>query len=129
MKLIREEYGKYGIFGILAHDDGEELLLTLEHAYDHGGNTFISKVPIGTYECKRGIHQLGDRPPFETFEITGVNGHTGILFHSGNTNADSNGCVLLGLSRNYYAVLHSRDAFNKFMKVMEGIETFSLEVS
>lgn len=118
------------MFGLLSNDDGSQIFYTLEHAYLQPDKCFISKIPNGVYACVRGMHQLERMiRPFETFEITGIMGHTDILFHSGNRNGDSAGCVLLGMSRNDVEVLNSREAFSKFMELMTGINLFNLTVS
>ncbi len=123
MTLTRESTKSSGVFGIL-----EPLgLHTLEHAYPTGDG-FKAKLPTGTYTCKRGMHKLHDGVPFETFEIMGVPGHTGILFHVGNFNSDSEGCVLLGLDADHTMVRHSKPAFAKFMEHCKGINEFTLEV-
>lgn len=131
MKLItltRVEYSSKGIFGMLEDDKESFLLNTLERAYESGQNTFIPKVPRGTYTCVRGDHKLLTLLPFETFEVTGVIDHSGILFHPGNKETDSEGCILLGLFRNGDVILSSRAAFYEFMKALDGINTFTLEV-
>ena len=69
-------------------------LFTLENPWlDNAPN--ISCIPVGSYVCKRVIS-----PKYgETFEITGVDGRTHILFHEGNYPSNTMGCVLLGLDR------------------------------
>jgi hypothetical protein len=66
---------------------------------------------------------------FETFEILGVPGHTGILFHWGNWNKDSDGCLCLGMVRSGNAVLRSREAFANFMHMLEGVNECTLVVT
>lgn len=137
MKLTRTDYLETGIFGFLADEYGANMYCTLEHAYPivpDGGSAstnYAPKLPNGIYECIRGMHQLQDMiAPFETFEITGVPGHTNILFHSGNFNSDSAGCVLLGMARiGNSEITSSKIAFQKFMEEMTGIDSFELEVS
>jgi len=79
------------------------------------------------------MHSLHSHPePFETFEVTHVPNHTGILFHAGNYNCDSNGCILLGRvgmdSDQGTMVTNSRDTFTRFMLDLEGVESFPLTV-
>jgi len=55
----------------------------------------------------------------DSFEITGVSNRTKILFHAGNTDDDTAGCVLLGetigkLSGNR-ALLNSGATFRRFL--------------
>ncbi len=130
MKLTRTDFTKYGVFGILISEDQSDVYCTLEHAYPQTDGTYISKLLTGTYTCVRGIHQLeGMAHPFEAFEIQGVPYHTNILLHVGNTNSDSSGCVLVGLSRIDTEILHSKDAFVKFMDSLMGVNSFVLTVS
>lgn len=129
MILQRLEFSDMGIFGSLRSLENEpEIAKTLEHSYFIPGGGFIAKLPFGTYRCVRGMHQLSGGFPFETFEITGVPGHSGILFHRGNFNRDSEGCILLGTDIENSALTHSADAFLKFMSGLDGVISFDLEV-
>lgn len=124
MTLQRLEYKSDGIFGRLLDDAGGQIAVTLEHSYDS-----LPKIPKGVYTCIRGQHKLhGMTDTFETFEITGVAGHTNLLFHWGNYNSDSEGCVLLGQSRVGDMVATSKVTFAKFMQQMDGINQFQLTV-
>lgn len=125
LKLIRRECKADGIFSDLCAENGVKLYSTLEHSYD-----CKPKIPNGTYTCVRGKHRLhGMTEDFETFEITGVEGHQGLLFHWGNWQQDSSGCILLGLSRSGDMILHSREAFADFMEGLKGLDSFTLVVS
>lgn len=124
----------YGIFGKLTSEDGLLSLFSLEHAYKDG-SIFVPKLSRGkTYTCQRGTHQLTDGIPFETFEILGVPDFqgipvTGILVHPGNYNSSSHGCICVGMSLGVGCILESRHAFDAFMAIQEGIDTFLLTVS
>ena len=116
MRLDRLQRRREGIFGDLSIN-GEHLAQTLEHAYESADGQFYPKVPAGTYTCKRGAHRLH-----------------GILFHCGNFNRDSEGCVLLGNSvtkqeNGEQMLTGSKDAFARFMARLEGQETFELTVA
>lgn len=121
-----------GIFGCLSSRDQSCILAqTLEHAFPVDGkpDEYAPVIPPGTYTCMRGQHQLAHMDhPFETFEIVGVDHHSKLLFHTGNVNADSEGCVLLGQSRQGVAILQSRIAFANFMRIQAGLQKFSLVV-
>lgn len=125
MTLIRDRYAEQGIFGTLRAEGIS--FQTLERAYPIPGG-FRPKLPTGEYQCVRGMHRLTRGEPFETFEIIGVKGHWGILFHVGNYNQDSSGCVLLGLRREGNAITGSRLAFFDFMNYLKGVDQFTLTV-
>lgn len=136
LSLKRDIATEQGVFGTLTSEDGSFTCRTLEHAYDSGdGNgSYAPKVLPGVYLCVRGRHQLAHMDkPFTTFEITKVPGHTNILFHKGNYNNDSEGCVLLGTgvypSENAPTMLTSSSpVFNKFLMLQNGINQFTLTV-
>lgn len=132
LTLKRTDSTADGIFSDLLDPSGNRIACTLEHAYDsgHGDGSYAAKVQPGTYKCVRGQHQLhGMKFPFTTFEITGVVGHTDILFHVGNYNRDSEGCVLLGDAISpVNTLVGSKDAFNRFMLLLTDIDNFKLTV-
>lgn len=129
LKLVRTTEGPEGIFSELRDAKFNKVLwLTAEHSYDGK-----PKLYDGTFTCVRGIHRLHDNVPFEAFEITGVTGHTGILFHIGNwPQIDSDGCCLLGEgsapSSKGPMVTASKQAFAEFMQRQTGLEHFLLTV-
>lgn len=129
--LKRTECGAFGAFGILNSEDGSFACNTLEHAYPCGSD-FTPKVPAGSYRCQLGPHQLSTGPQFQAYEIQNVPGHSNILIHPGNTQGDSSGCILVGLTRGAIsgvpAVLQSRLAFQRFMELTAGAQTIELEV-
>lgn len=133
LRLARQAFEHDGIIGTLYDDSSGAIAVTLEHAYSsgHGDGSYIPKLPNGTYTCKRGMHRLHDLKPFETFEVEGVPGHDNILFHVGNWNDDSEGCILLGakvLTGTSTVITESRITFSKFMNLLKDLNTFTLVV-
>lgn len=128
--LRRTSYTVDGVFGILLDKFSNIVAYTLEHAYrDDSQPTVYAKIPEGTYACQRGMHKLDHSLTlFETFEIMDVPGHTGILFHVGNKNDDSAGCVLLGSSIEGSVLVQSKLAFEHFMDITQGVDSFILTV-
>lgn len=102
--------------------------VTLEHPYHDGMGGYSAKMPVGGYVAKRGSHKLHDLIPFETFEISGIPGHSGILFHTGNYSDDSEGCILLGKYRIDSMIAKSKKAFDAFMALQNGCDQFYLKV-
>lgn len=89
----------------------------------------ISCIPAGKYVCRR----VKSSKFGETFQVCDVPGRVGILFHTGNSAPkDTRGCVLLGvgceISGNNAYLLASRAAMKTFMQMLEGVETFDLEI-
>ena len=99
-----------------------------------------SCIVAGSYLCRRKVS-----PKFgETFEVTGVPGRSAILFHGGNTEEDTQGCVLLGSALgsltvpdeddaihraiSKWAVVGSKIARAKFMAALVGVQSFPLVV-
>lgn len=138
LKLIRTNFSEFGIFSTFQDESDNDIAVCLEHAYrkaiDWTSWTYEPKLKPGIYKCVRGQHQLHSGPPFETFEITGVPGHSGVLFHVGNKNEDSEGCLLLGrrIVPNPNGpgdmITSSRNTFNKFMDLQLNINEFTLTV-
>lgn len=136
LKLLRSRQQDDGIWGELLDENNHRIAFTLEHSYisEAGDGSYTAKLQPGTYACRRGIHKLANLIPFETFEIEGVKGHDNILFHPGNYNKDSHGCVLLGTTITRIGnskdemLTASKAAFAKFMALQKNINEFKLTV-
>ena len=117
--LVRLEKSTQGMLGVLLFD-GVIFCFTLEK-----DDTFIK---VGSYHCQP-FH--GTKWP-NTYEIL-VKGHTAVLFHAGNIEADTQGCILLGATtgklKGDRAVLNSGDTFKKFMETLNGTAFFQLYVT
>jgi hypothetical protein len=126
-----------GVIGVLLSGT-YPVCLTLEEEWRDNAKG-ISCIPEGSYLCKRTITPKHG----ETFEVMNVpGGRTAILFHSGNTESDTQGCILTGMEYSFIdavdeesgikekqiAVLRSREAFKLFMEACERKETFALHV-
>lgn len=114
-------------FGVIIRE-GIPLMVTLEDAWRNNARG-ESCILSGAYICKRVIS-----PKFgETFEVTGVPGRDHILFHAGNTEMDTEGCILVGKSFGMIGdrpgILASKPAFEEFLKGLVGIGEFTLIVT
>jgi hypothetical protein len=130
--LTRKERRADGVFSELSDEAGRVLFHTLEHAYP-AGDGYEPKIPNGTFTCRRGEHRLhGMTESFSTFEITGVLGHQNLLFHWGNFNRDSEGCILVGekvaQAGQEEMITNSRAAFARFLALQAGLDLFPLTV-
>lgn len=140
--LTRFRIDQDGAFSYLKDDQGNQVCVTGSHSFlQPDGQTWAPVTPPGVYQCVRGKHTIENPTPtdpenlttFETFEITGVAGHTGVLFHFGNwPKSQSKGCELMGMSFGILAGLEAVEqsviAFNKFMLLQSGVDTFELTV-
>ena len=140
MHLMRCDSEQSGIFSDLRDMTGNRHAVTLEHAFKQDDGSYAPIIPNGTFTCVRGQHHLESMPKgqtFETFEVTGVPGHSGLVFHWGNWNRNSKGCPLTGeyfyddpkTPEHIDMVANSRAAFTEFMKLQQGCDTFKLTVS
>ncbi len=130
--LIRKEISEDGYFGEICI--GKEHFFTCERTYKDKKQNTITKVKDGSYICQKGMHRLKvESPEFETFEVKGVKGHWGILFHVGNYPTDSDGCILIGegigfTNRKTKMLTNSRKAFKRFMEIFKEEDRIRLTV-
>lgn len=82
-------------------------------------------IPKGTYRViinesnrfKRLLPLLIDVPNFE-----------GVRIHAGNSNHDTEGCILVGQTRNKNYIGQSRKAFDKLFKKMQAAKNITLTI-
>jgi len=127
-----------GTFGRLT--GGGLTLVTLEERWKHNARS-ISCIPAGTYPLHRTIyHKHG----IETFEVTGVPDRSRILLHPGNTEEDTEGCILVGLREGVLRVardeetgqagvakegiVSSREAFAQLLQLLAGSDQHLLTI-
>lgn len=121
--------------GVLETDYGEFFCFSLEEPWrdadgDGVGDRKVSRIPAGPYQCFRRWSASRKR---DVFEVRGVPGRSAILIHSGNTVADTEGCILLGQREGFLdeqpAVLASRPAVDALMASLHGVNLFTLVVT
>ncbi len=120
-RIVRLEQSDQGAIGVMLID-GVIFCFTLEPDINERGKLYITQ---GSYHCQR-FH--GNKWK-DTFEIV-VPGHTAVLFHSGNTEADTLGCILLGATtgklKGQRAVLNSGNTFKEFLETTKSLDAFNL---
>lgn len=134
LELVRVSVAPEGAFSVLLIDGVPAGPVCLERTYSVAESTprgpqFV-KIPPGIYDCRRTVFYRGG---YDTYEVTGVVGHSRLLFHRGNAELDSDGCILVGrrfgfLGGTRAAVLESVEGFHDFMRLTWGRPAFALRV-
>ena len=126
LTLKRVAENEDGTFGVLIHNN-IPFCLTLEPEWQNNKQN-ISCIPPKHYTC-----QKVNSPKFgSTFEIKRVPNRTHVLFHKGNVETDTLGCVILGEQfeslNGKCAILRSGKAFDEFINLTKGLITFNLQI-
>lgn len=109
--LERFKFGDTYTIGRL-YMDGIYECYTLEDKVRDEKIHSMTAIPTGTYKV---IVDFSNRFQKEMPHILNVPNFEGIRIHSGNTNFDTNGCILLGLTwREGDFIGNSRAAYNHF---------------
>jgi len=116
--LVRVSHNDDGVFGALLHHS-IPFAVTLEPE-DKNNQQNISCIPEGVYYC-----EPRNSPRFGwTYEVLNVPNRNNILFHSGNIEDNTQGCILVGESFGELggktAILDSRGGFNEFREKAAG---------
>ena len=86
--------------------------------FDNGEKKVKGKtaIPYGTYEIKWTYS-----PRFKKYtpQLMNVPSFEGIRIHAGNTNDDTEGCLILGENKQVGKVLNSRATINKFYPIIK----------
>lgn len=127
MKLVRVSDSGVATYGVLLQDR-TPFAVTLERPWldNRKGESCI---PAGDYECRR-----VKSPTFgDTFEVVNVQGRTAILFHKGNINDDTHGCILVGESFNPVlgrpGITASKEGYAEFMGLLRMVNSFPLTIT
>ena len=126
MKLVRVARNLCATYGVLVQGD-IPFAVTLERPW-LDNKKGESCIPAGDYYCKR-----VDSPTFgNTFEVAGVPGRSAILFHKGNLEDDTHGCILVGESFNPIlgrpGIAASKEGFAEFLKITSMTNHFMLQI-
>lgn len=123
-------------FGVLIGPDGIPFSLTLERPWLNN-QSGISCIPAGHFTAKRcrrsPDYNYADSPKFgNTFQVMDVQGREYILFHKGNLNSDSHGCILVGEQfdpiNGVPGIAASAKGFDEFMRMVAHVDEFDLEI-
>jgi hypothetical protein len=126
LELVRRWFSDECTIGEL-YVDGEWECFTLEDAVREGPKIAgATAIPEGTYQV---VVSYSNR--FERMMplIRNVPGYEGIRIHSGNTHADTQGCILVGRERGPNRILRSRLAYNElFEQLIAATEGISITI-
>lgn len=111
------------------YDEGYEVehdpIFTLENPLRQ--TTKDNRIPSGRYEC---VPYNGTKYK-DVYLVQNVPGRSAILFHWGNWEEDTEGCIILGskagMLKSRPAVMNSMNCFKKFRELI-GREKFILEI-
>jgi hypothetical protein len=120
LKLIRQTFTDSSTIGSLFIDDVFECY-TLEDTVRLPGIKIpgATAIPYGSYEV---IIDYSNRFARNMPHVLNVPMFEGIRIHSGNTSADTEGCILLGTTKGPDIIYESKAAFAKFYpKLEEGL--------
>lgn len=125
--LVRLLTGTYGTFGRLTLEGKE--WWTLEPALIG----LHPAIPAGSYFLNPCIHYSGDgpggKPDYPAYEVRDVPGRSAIHLHIANAASQLLGCIALGLAvgfpvlkdgSKHLGIMSSGDAFQAFMRIMQG---------
>lgn len=126
MRLIRVAQNLTATYGVLCQGT-VPFAVTLERPWRDNRRS-ESCIPAGIYECRRVVS-----PKFgETFEITNVPARSHILFHKGNLEDDTHGCVIVGEAFNPVlgrpGITESGHGFAEFLSLLRMVDRFALSI-
>lgn len=115
--LTRETFTERSTIGELSVD-GEWLAFTLEDKVRDDGVKVPGRtaIPVGRYQV---IIDLSTRFKCLMPHILDVPGFEGIRIHKGNTDENTDGCVLLGLTKGKDFIGESKLAFDAFYPILQ----------
>jgi hypothetical protein len=112
--LIRDTFTKESTIGKL-FINGESFCDTLENPYINNERN-ISCIPEGQYKVRLRLPRESATRDYLHLLVQDVPNRSYILFHIGNTAADTSGCILVGNGREHDAVNNSRLAMDLVIK-------------
>lgn len=135
LSLVRTEFTKTGVFGHISDEDDNIILFTHEAYFRTrlvlGEPQYEPQLNNRRYVCSRAKNKFDDKDEQESFRI--FRESSGGKYHWFYPGPDSDkiekNCITLGLSKvGTSKLLHTVDAFKKFMKYLDGYETFILTI-
>ncbi len=82
-------------------------------------------IPIGEYDV---VITMSNRFKKLLPLLRNVPNFDGVRVHAGNTDADTEGCILVGESAGKYSISNSRSAFEKLFAQMQKAESIKMKI-
>ena len=129
IKVVRELSTEKSTPGVM-WVDGDRQCYTLEDVVRPQKIMHETAIPAGTYKV---VVTMSNRFKRELPLLLDVPGYEGVRIHPGNTDKDTSGCILVGVTRGEDMVGGSRTAFNTLFDAIQAAraaqELITLEVS
>lgn len=125
LKLIRKDFTDKSTIGELYVDNQFECYV-LEDAVRETKLAGITAIPYGTYLVTITYsNRFGKDMPL----LNNVPNFSGVRIHSGNTDKDTEGCLLVGTGKGVNIITQSKLAFDKlFPKLKEAKDEIRIEI-
>lgn len=115
--LYRTKSDQYGTHGHIENSIGDVLCFTIERNDDR-------LCAEGSFNCEPHIKSNNGQ---KCWILDDVPGRTGILIHTGNTEEDSEGCIIIGLNPTGEGVSESQAALQKLQSTLPS--NFTLKIT
>lgn len=125
-QLIRTSYEATGIYGKLLDSNGNYVCNTVEYAFPNG-DTYQSKLPVGSYRCTLSPVRLSFGDPYQTYTLINVPNSNGFTFQAGTSQIA--GIIGLGEERVGNQLINPQKAFDCFIDNLIPAPVFHLTVS
>lgn len=120
--LHRIKQDQYGTHGVIEDAEGNVICSTIERPWLNNAHG-VSCVPDRDYPCEPHIKSNNGQ---HCWELQNVPDRTGILIHTGNTEGDSEGCIIVGLVATEQGVGQSQAALDLLHQKLPS--TFTLKI-
>lgn len=121
--LYRTKTDQYGTHGRIEDGVGNVLCYTIERPWLDNAHD-VSCIPEGTYQCDPHTKSNNGQ---DCWILDNVPDRSGVLIHTGNTDQDSEGCIIIGLLSNDAGVSESELALQKLKSRLPS--TFTLKIT
>lgn len=116
LMVVRRWFTPRCTIGVLTVDGHDAPWYTLEDCVRPNKVPGETAIPVGRYEVAVTMSaRFKRRMPL----LLNVLGFEGVRIHSGNTSADTEGCILVGMSRGAETIYRSKDAYRELFTLID----------